>query len=64
MLAIYSLGLGIPFILTALSVNKMIKLTNKVKKCYNIISIISGILVITIGILIFTDNLTRLSGFL
>ena len=64
MLAIYSLGLGIPFILTALSVNKMMTAINKIKKYYNIISIISGILVIIIGILIFTDNLTRLSGFL
>ena len=61
MLTIYSLGLGIPFILTALFVNKMVKVIDKIKKHSNVILIISGILVILIGILIFTDNLTRLN---
>lgn len=63
MLIIYSLGLGIPFILTALFINKMINIMNKIKKHANIVSIISGILVILIGILIFTDNLIRLNQY-
>lgn len=63
MLIIYSLGLGIPFILTALFINKMINIMNRIKRHANIVSIISGILVILIGILIFTDNLIRLNQY-
>ena len=63
MLIIYSLGLGIPFILTALFVNKVVTVLDKIKKYYNIILIISGILVILIGILIFTNSLTRINGY-
>ncbi|MCL2383847.1 MAG: cytochrome c biogenesis protein CcdA [Oscillospiraceae bacterium] len=63
MLAVYSLGLGIPFILTAVSINKAVRVMNKIKKYYKAISIISGILVIAIGILIFTDSVVILNRF-
>lgn len=63
MLAIYSLGLGIPFILTALFVNKIVKMIDKIKKYSNIILIISGILVIAIGILLLTDHIIWLNQF-
>ena len=63
LLSIYSLGLGIPFILTALSVNKIVQILDKIKKYSNIISIISGIMVMMIGILIFTDNLTKINQY-
>jgi len=64
MLIIYSLGLGIPFILTALYVNKRIKVLDVIKKHSNIILIISGILVVIIGVLIFSDNLIKVNQYI
>lgn len=52
LLMVYSLGLGIPFLLTALFINKFIYFFNSLKKYYRIIEIISGLLLIIIGILI------------
>lgn len=63
MLVIYCLGMGIPFILVALSVNKIVNLTNRIKKHTKIISIISGILVIIIGIFIMFDKLTIINQY-
>lgn len=64
LLSLYSLGLGIPFLITALAVNQFYKFSVKIKKYFRIIELIGGILLITIGIFIFTDSLSILSGFL
>ncbi|MDD2627910.1 MAG: cytochrome c biogenesis protein CcdA [Clostridia bacterium] len=64
LLIIYSLGLAIPFVLTALSIEKLTKVFKKVSKHSYIISIVSGAMVAIIGILIFTNTLTKLSGVL
>ncbi|MCK4401560.1 cytochrome c biogenesis protein CcdA [bacterium] len=50
LLSAYSLGLGIPFILTALAANRFLNLFNKAKRYLKLISIVSGILLAAIGI--------------
>lgn len=52
LLVIYSLGLGIPFLLTALFINKFFYFFNSLKKYYKIIELVSGLLLIVIGLLI------------
>ncbi len=52
LLTVYSLGLGIPFILTSLALNIFWNIFDKVKKYFKIIAIISGLLLIVVGILI------------
>lgn len=52
LLVFYSLGLGIPFLLTALFINKFLYFFNSLKKYYKIIELVSGLLLIIIGILI------------
>jgi cytochrome c-type biogenesis protein len=64
LLSVYSLGLGIPFILTALAVNQFYKFSVKIKKYFKIIELVGGFLLIIIGILIFSDSLTILSSYL
>ncbi len=64
LLSIYSAGLGIPFLLTALAVNKFYQLAGQVKKYFKIIEWTGGILLILIGILIFTDYLSIFSAYL
>ncbi len=54
MLLTFSLGLGIPFILSAVLVDKLKSTFDFIKKNYKIINIISGSLLVIIGILMMT----------
>ena len=54
MLLLYSLGLGIPFFISAILIDKLKGAFNFIKKHYNIINTVSGILLIAVGILMAT----------
>jgi cytochrome c-type biogenesis protein len=60
MLLAYSMGLGIPFILSAVLIDYLKSAFNWIKKHYTIINAISGALLIVIGILMMTGTLGRL----
>jgi len=64
LLAIYSAGLAIPFLLTALGVGKFIKFYGRFRKHMQAVEIASGVLLIGIGVLMATHKLTLLSGYL
>ena len=51
MLAVFSLGLGIPFILSALLIQQLKSTFDFIKRNYKIINAVSGILLIVLGIL-------------
>lgn len=57
MLLCYSLGLGIPFVISALLIEQLKTAFDFIKRHYNIINKISGILLIVVGILMFTGKL-------
>lgn len=56
LLSFYSLGLGIPFILTAIAINKFFFLFKRIKNYFHTIEIISGLLLICIGLLLIFRN--------
>ena len=60
MLLSFSMGLGIPFIISALILDKLKGVFNFIKKNYTLINIISGILLILFGIAMMTGLLGRL----
>ena len=60
MLLCYSLGLGIPFLLSAVLIDKLKSTFNFIKQHYSIINQICGGLLILIGILMATGTLGRL----
>lgn len=64
MLLTYSLGLGIPFVLSAVLIDYLKSAFNWIKKNYKVINIISGSLLIIIGILMATGILGHLLGLL
>ena len=64
LLTVYSLGLGIPFMLTALSITLFFKAFDKIKKYFNIIEWVSGLLLIVIGVLMITGGLTIIAAWL
>jgi cytochrome c-type biogenesis protein len=61
-LSIYSLGLGLPFILTALFFIPLTERLNKLKKHMKSIRIISGIFLVIIGLLIMFGRLQSISA--
>ncbi len=61
LLLLYSIGLGIPFILSAVAFEKLKGAFNQLKKHSRIISIASGILLIIAGIMVFTGSLKYIS---
>ena len=64
MLLAYSLGLGVPFLLSALLIDKLKSTFDWVKRHYTIINRISGGLLIAIGLLMATGTLGRLLALL
>ena len=64
MLLVYSLGLGIPFILSALLIDYLKSAFDWIKKHYSIINRVSGCLLILIGVLMATGMLGKLLTFL
>ena len=64
MLLTYSLGLGIPFVLSALLIDSLKSTFDFIKKNYKIINRISGVLLIIIGFMMMTGYLNFLLAML
>ena len=64
LLAVYSLGLGIPFLLTAMAINQFFAASARIRKYYHAIEIISGALIVVIGLLIFFNQFTLITQYL
>jgi cytochrome c-type biogenesis protein len=64
LLAVYSLGLGIPFLLTSLAINQFFTAAKRIRKHYHTIEVASGALLIAIGVLIVTGQLTIITRYL
>jgi cytochrome c-type biogenesis protein len=64
LLAVYSMGLAVPFLLTSLGVDRFLAFYGRFRKHLHTVEVLSGILLIAIGILIFLNNLRLLSGYL
>src|SRR5271157_5309573 len=64
LLAIYSLGLAVPFLLTSLGVDRFLAFYGRFRRHLHTVEVVSGVLLIAIGVLIFLNNLKLLSGYL
>lgn len=64
MLLVYSLGLGVPFIISAVLVDKLKSTFDFIKRNYKVINIISGAILIAVGLLMATGLLDYALGFL
>lgn len=60
LLAIYSLGLGLPFLIVGAAFDSVTPLIRRIYRYSSLIYIVSGILLIVVGILILTNNLNWL----
>ena len=64
MLLAYSLGLGIPFVLSAVLIDYLKSAFNWIKRNYRIINLVSGALLVFIGVLMMTGTMGRLLSLL
>lgn len=64
LMVVYSLGLGLPFILASIFIGFFSKLLKRMNRHLNIVSIISGVFLIILGIIFIFDWTPRILGFL
>ena len=60
LLLLYSLGLGIPFILSALAISAFLSSFGRLKKHFKAIKITSGVILVIMGVLLLMDKMTIL----
>lgn len=61
LLIMYSLGLGIPFIIAGFAASSIMNYISAMKKHFRIVEIASGVILLIIGVMIFTGSFQRLS---
>lgn len=63
LLTVYTAGLGIPFLLAAFGVDRILHTIRRVGPWLRGVEVASGLLLILVGVLIFTDQFTRLNSY-
>jgi cytochrome c-type biogenesis protein len=63
LLAVYSAGFAVPFILSALAIKLFLKNVAALQRHMRVIMTISGLVLVAFGIILLTDNFTWLSRF-
>ena len=64
LLAVYSAGLGVPFVLTALAMDRFFLASARIRKHYQTIERVSGGLLILLGVLILTNQFSIIVRYL
>lgn len=64
LLLVYSLGLGIPFLITGAAFGSMTPLLRKMNRHLGVVSKITGLFLIFVGILLFNDRLSLIANML
>lgn len=63
LMVVFAIGLGLPFLLSAILTSRALRLLNSVKKYFKIIEIVAGLLLILIGVAVATGDLGTLSSY-
>jgi cytochrome c-type biogenesis protein len=64
LLAFYSLGLGLPFLVSAIILQKFFEYFKTIRKYFKAIQIVGGVLLIVVGILLITGFFSSISSYL
>ena len=64
LLLVYSIGLGLPLLATAMAVNTFLTSFQKIKNYLWVVSLVSGLFLISVGVMIFTNSFTLLTAWL
>ncbi|MCI0403522.1 MAG: redoxin domain-containing protein [Acidobacteria bacterium] len=63
LLSVYSLGLGVPFLLTAVGINAFLSWYQGFRRYLNWVERVAGVLLIFVGVLLVANQFTRLAGY-
>jgi len=63
LLAVYSLGLGLPFIATGVAMNSALRVFERVKRSFRAIEVATGALLVLVGVAIITGGLSVVSRY-
>jgi cytochrome c-type biogenesis protein len=61
LLGVYSIGLGIPFLITGAAFSSTTKLLRKLNRYSNVIGLVSGVFLLSVAALLWTDSLATLT---
>jgi cytochrome c-type biogenesis protein len=64
LLAAYSLGLGIPFLVTAVAIDRFFSAFARIRRHYRAIEVVSGVLLVSIGVLMVSGRFSAIARFL
>lgn len=64
LLAFYSVGLGLPFLISGLIIHKFFEYFKAVRKHFKVITAVGGILLIILGVLLITGYFSSISSYL
>jgi len=64
LLAVYSLGLGLPFILAGLLFHEFLVFFNRFRRYIRLTEIFAGVLMMVVGVMLFFNLFARLTGYL
>src|SRR3954462_15302516 len=64
LLAFYSAGLAVPFILSAVAFARVTGIFRFFRDHYTAITVVSGVILVAMGVLLYTDQLTQLNSWL
>jgi cytochrome c-type biogenesis protein len=63
LLFVYSMGLAIPFLITAAAITQSLDALGRIKRYLPVIEATSGAILVATGIIVATDQFTRVAGF-
>ncbi len=63
LLAVYSAGLGVPFFLAGLSVERLFEAMGRMRRHFRAVEVVSGVLLIAIGVMVATNRLAVLNSY-
>jgi cytochrome c-type biogenesis protein len=63
LLFVYSMGLAIPFLITAIAITQTLGALNRIKRYLPVIEATSGAVLVATGLVVATDQFTRIAGF-
>lgn len=64
LLSVYSVGLGVPFLIAGLLFHSFLSFFNRFKKHIRIVEMVTGVLLMIAGVLLFFDLFGRITGYL
>jgi cytochrome c-type biogenesis protein len=64
LLAVYSAGLAVPFLLTSLGVERFLAFYSRFRRHLHTVEVVSGVFLVLVGVLILTRHFTILSSYL